>query len=320
MCRRDPAVDTPVMASSAAVHRKAVAAAEEYDGALSRPLLLDIGFDRRVVARMVAGARWKLHGRQTVAMHAHPLTLRARSWRALWEVQREGAAIDGVSSLLLGGLTGFDSVVIDVSVPWPVKAPMVPGVRTHRVCRVPDELVLSGIPRVATPLATLRAANWAASDRQAALVLALPVQQRLVLGSHLYAALGHDRVRGRRALVRQLVRDIVHGAQSLGELDFARLCRRRGLPEPDRQVVVSTDKGNIYLDVRWSSIGLVVEINGAGHVQGLAVTRDNLRQNGVTLSEDMVLTFDLLALRLMPDEVLDQVVAAHGVLKARRAS
>ncbi|MEO7235005.1 MAG: hypothetical protein ABIW80_06485 [Lapillicoccus sp.] len=283
-------------------------------------MLLDVGVDRRAISRQVAGARWRLHGKETVAMHTQPLTLRARAWRALWEVRREDAAIDGVSSLQIGGLTGFDAMAIDVSVPWPVKVPMVPGVRTHRVCRLPDELVLSGIPRVRAPLATIRGANWAASDRQAALVLALPVQQRLLVGAHLADAERCDRVRGRRALVRQLVRDIVDGAHSLGELDFAQMCRRRGLPEPDRQVVMQTKKGSIYLDVRWSSIGLVVEINGAGHVQGLEVSRDNLRQNGVTLSGDMVLSFDLVAMRLMPDEVLDQVVAAHGVLNARRAS
>jgi very-short-patch-repair endonuclease len=308
------------MTSSAAVHRRAAAAAEPYDGVLSRHLLLDLGLDRRAVARQVGGARWRLHGKETVAMHTHPLTLRARAWRALWEVRREDAAIDGVSSLQIGGLTGFDAVAIDVSVPWPVKVPLVPGVRTHRVCRLPDELILSGIPRVRPPLATIRAANWAASDRQAALVLALPVQQRLLVGTHLDDAQRCDRVRGRRAVVRQLVGDIVHGAHSLGELDFAQMCRRRGLPEPDRQVVVRTEKGSIYLDVRWSSIGLVVEINGVGHVQGLAVSRDNFRQNEVTLSGDMVLSFDLVAVRLMPDDVLDQVVAAHAMLSARRAS
>lgn len=308
------------MTSSAAIHRRAVAAAERYDGVLSRHMLLDIGVDRRGVARQEFAGRWRLVGKETVATHTHSLTLRARAWRALWEVRRPDAAIDGVSSLEVDGLTGFDSFAIDVSVPWPFNVPSVPGVRTHRVLRLPDEVLTSGIPRVRSPISAVRGAQWAASDRQAALVLALPVQQRMLLGSHLEDAVKVDRVRGRRRLVRQLVKDIADGAHSLGELDFAQMCRRRGLPEPDRQVIRRTGKGTVYLDVRWSSIGLVVEINGAGHVQGLAVTHDNFRQNAVTLDGDMVLTFDLLALRLMPDEVLDQVVAAHTALSARRAS
>jgi very-short-patch-repair endonuclease len=150
--------------------------------------------------------------------------------------------------------------------------------------------------------------------------LVLPVQQRLVRPDDLLAASKSDRVRGRRALVRQLVADIVDGAQSLGELDFAKLCRQRGLPAPNRQVVVKTAKGRIYLDVRWNAIGLVVEIDGSGHREALSVMDDNLRQNRVTIGDNMVLRFDLLALRLQPDEVIDQVVAAHVILAARRAS
>jgi very-short-patch-repair endonuclease len=188
------------------------------------------------------------------------------------------------------------------------------------VCREPDDVVYADPPRLSPPLATVRAAHWARSDRQAALLLVLPVQQRLVRPADLLEASRSDRVRGRRELLRQLVADIADGAQSLGELDFARLCRRRGLPTPDRQVVIRTPKGRIYLDVRWSAIGLVVEIDGAGHQQGLSVMHDHLRQNRVTIGEDMVLRYDLFALRLQPHEVLDQVCEAYAVASGRRAS
>ena len=71
--------------------------------------------------------------------------------------------------------------------------------------------------------------------------------------------------------VRQVVADLTDGAHSLGELDFARLCRERGLPEPSRQAVRRGPRGTIYLDVRWDHLRLVVEIDGAQHTQGLSV-------------------------------------------------
>ncbi len=103
------------------------------------------------------------------------------------------------------------------------------------------------------------------------------------------------------------MRDIAFGVQSLGELDFARLCRARGLPEPSRQVVRQGDKGRIYLDVRWDGRCLVVEIDGLHHGLGLNPTLDHLRQNSVTLAGDRVLRIDVLGLRLETARFMDQV-------------
>jgi very-short-patch-repair endonuclease len=104
-----------------------------------------------------------------------------------------------------------------------------------------------------------------------------------------------------------LASDIADGAHSLGELDFAEMCRRRGLPAPSRQVIRHGPKGSVYLDVRWDDVGLVVEIDGSQHRQGLNVSDDNLRQNAITLQGDLVLRIDLVGLRLYQDEFLDQV-------------
>lgn len=308
------------MTSSAAIHRRLSGVADPFDGVLSRDLLRAHGVDHHAIARQVQGARWRVMGRHTVVLHHDQPSLRASAWSALWEVHRAGAAIDGDTSLQLAGLTGYEPRTVTVSVPWDTRVVRVPGVSLHRVCRVPDELLTTGLPRVRPTIATIRAAHWAGSVRQAALILTLPVQQRLVHAPHLTEAMMLEHVRGRRELVRQLVADIVDGAHSLGELDFAVMCRRRGLPEPDRQVVERSSRGRIYLDVRWTAIGLVVEIDGSGHRQGLQVMDDNLRQNDVALGGDAVLRYDLLALRLMPAAVMDQVERAYAVLSARANS
>jgi very-short-patch-repair endonuclease len=135
----------------------------------------------------------------------------------------------------------------------------------------------------------------------------MTVQQRLTTPMRLAAAQRLVRGRTRRSFIRAVVRDIAFGVQSLGELDFARLCRARGLPEPSRQEVRQTPGGRIYLDVGWDDVDLVVEIDGAQHRWGLAVTKDNLRQNDITLSGDRVLRIDIIGLRLATDRFMDQV-------------
>lgn len=185
--------------------------------------------------------------------------------------------------------------------------------------RVPREVVPSGIPRTRPAVAAIRAAHWAVINRQAALVLAMPVQQRIVSPAQLREAALAVRGRTRRAFIKQVVDDIADGAHSLGELDFAAMCRVRGLPEPSRQVVRRGPRGRVYLDAGWEDLGLAVEIDGAGHRAGLAVTDDLLRQNAVTIGGELVLRVDLLGLRIEGDAFMDQVCRAHRD-RARRRS
>lgn len=292
-----------------------------HDGVLSRAELRGLGWDRDAVARQVAAGRWACHGRQTVALHTAGLGPEAQRWRALWEVGVRIAALDGVTALQAGGMTGYSDDTVHVSVPHTASVVAPPGVRVHKVIRrVDGELARTGIPRTVPAVAAVRAAHWAVSARQAALVLVMPVQQRLVDGAQLVQTTGRVRSRNRRALVRTIARDIADGAQSLGELDFAALCRARGLPEPSRQVVRRGPRGTVYLDVAWDGVDLVVEIDGSQHGWGLAATDDQLRQNAVVISGDRVLRMTLMGLRVMPEAFMDQVCEAHARFGRRRAS
>ena len=93
----------------------------------------------------------------------------------------------------------------------------------------------------------------------------------------------------RRRLLSAVVRDLCDGVHSLGELDFAGLCRAAGLTEPTRQVVRTQPGGRVYLDVVWEDLGLVVEIDGGHHALALNVVDDALRQNEVVLGDERVL-------------------------------
>ena len=299
---------------------EAAAAGDQYDGVLTRTALLALGVTRQATSREVASGRWRSHGRHTVALHTGDLSEVAQRWRAVWEVGA-GAALDGVSALQAAGLTGFHTDVIHVSVPATHRPPHVPGARVHVVCaRDEGDVVAAGIPRTRPGIAAIRGAHWAVSDRQAALIVCMAAQQALITGPALLATSTRRHGRTRRAFIKTLVRDVADGSQALGELDFARLCRSRGIPEPTRQVVRQGPRGRIYLDVAWEEHGVVAEIDGAQHRQGLAVTSDNLRRNSLQIGGEIVLGIDLVGLRLETAAFLDQVETALAVAQFRRAS
>ncbi len=298
------------------LRRAARAEAEAHGGVLPRWRLVGLGYDHRAVTREIDQERWTDLGVHTVALHTGAVSDEGLLHRAVWETAADVALVDGASALLATGLTGFTEDVVHVSVPRNARCARVDGVRVHRVTRTARDVSLPGVPRPPVEVAALRAAAWCRTDRQAALVLCLVVQQRLTTPRRLQDALRVVRNRGRRPFVRQVLRDLADGAQSLGELDFAAICRRHGVPEPHRQVVRRTTRGRIYLDVRWAGSRLVVEIDGAGHRVGLAVTDDNLRQNEVSLTGDVVLRIDLVGLRVHEASFMAQVLRGLAVRRA----
>lgn len=156
----------------------------------------------------------------------------------------------------------------------------------------------------------MQAALWARTDREAALLLVAPVQQRLTTVDLLGSALERVRRDRRRTFLHGVFAEIAEGVRSLNELDFATMCRRRGLPEPDRQVVVPGPSGCYYLDVRWNRWRVVVEIDGVGHLQPDRWIDDSLRHNEIALAGDVVLRIPSLGLRLDPGRHLDAVARA----------
>jgi len=159
----------------------------------------------------------------------------------------------------------------------------------------------------------IRAAQWARTDRQAALLLCLPLQQRLVSGNRLRQAWASLSRGPRRALVDAIVNDLIDGAHSLGELDFAHWCRRYRLPEPNRQSLRTGPAGRVYLDVEWTDHQLVVEIDGIHHLLALNVISDAWRANEVVLEGARVLRLPVLGLRVEPDRFMSQVARALGI-------
>lgn len=115
-------------------------------------------------------------------------------------------------------------------------------------------------------------------------MLTMTVQQGLARTEQVAEAALAVRRDRRKALVHTVCVDLLGGVRSLGELDLARGCRRRGLPEPTRQVVRRGPRGRLYLDA--------------------------LRHNEVALTRQVVLRLPVLGLRVAPDIFFDQVARA----------
>lgn len=181
----------------------------------------------------------------------------------------------------------------------------------HETRRWRDEDVVSvGVPRTRPEVATVHAALWARSDREASLLLVAAVQQRVTSIDAVSAVLDRVRRDKRRTLLRAVLRDAGGGVHSLNELDFAAHCRARNLPEPDRQVLARSARGSSYLDVRWRRWRVVVEIDGVGHLDPGRWIDDSLRHNEIALDGDTVLRIPSLGLRLDPARHLDAVERA----------
>jgi hypothetical protein len=288
--------------------------AAEHGGVVHRITLGHHGIDRLAVRNEVAAGRWFKVGRHTVAVGSPELGDVARLWRAVWEAG-SGARLDGASSLLAAGMTGFDPPVIDVTLPKTSRTYPVEGIRIH-LPRVTGSLVGAGIPRVGTEIAAIHAAQWAVTDRQAALLICLPMQQRLSSPPRLQLAWRGVRRSSRRKLLDAIIADVTDGAHSLGELDFTRLVRKVGLPPPTHQSVRHGPDGRVYLDASWHDVGLVVEVDGGHHMLALNPIDDALRQNDRVTAGEQVLRIPVIGLRLVPDRFMLQVRRMHDALQA----
>ena len=263
--------------------------ADAQGGVVSRDQLRTSGITDSEIAGHLRAHRWRTVHSQSIAVHTGPLPPCGLHWAAVFEAGGRGC-LDGASALVAGGLEHFTEDTIRVSVPRGVLVRRADGVDIRQTRRLAaGDVAPSGIPRTRPEVAGVRAALWARSEKQATLLLTMVVQQRLTTPERLGTQAMRVRRDGRRLIITAVVADLLGGVRSLGEHEFAQMCRARGLPEPSRQVVRQGPDGRWYLDVCWEQWGVVVEVDGIQHTWAGNVVADALRHNAITLERAVVL-------------------------------
>jgi len=231
--------------------------------------------------------------------HSGPLTPQQTLRIAvLWA--GKGAALAGLTAARLQGFRGFDEKASSIHLLIPAWArhavrsiqPSLPLVVHYSRNLAPADIHPARQPpqtRIARSL--VDAAAWMGTDRGAQAVLAAGVQQRLVRVTDLVAELDRNERLHRRKIISQTLGDIAGGAHALSELDFTSLVVRQfKLPAPDRQVPLRDAHGRQrWLDAVWEKAQLVVEIDGAGHIDVRTYWDDMDRGNGLQLEHYRVL-------------------------------
>ena len=293
-----------------------LAHAERQASIVSRRQLYAAGMTRCAVRHHIRVGRWQRVGDQSVCLHTGPLSTVSHHWAAVFQGGPR-ACLDGATALIASGLERFEAAAIRVSVPRGarIRRSKAYDIRQTRRWSAADVVDL-GVPRTQPAVAAVRAALWARTDREATYVLTLTVQQGLASPEAIGDELLRIRRDRRRLLLHAVVNDLLDGARALGEIDVARECRRRGLPEPARQVLRRDGQHRYYLDLYWPDYHLVVEVDGIHHAWAENVVGDALRQNALALDGDTVLRLPLLGLRLQPDRFFEQIAAGLGLTPA----
>jgi very-short-patch-repair endonuclease len=280
---------------------------------------------RETLRWQVSSGRWQQPCRGIVVAHSGPLTEEQRLWTALLAAG-QGAVLAGLTAARLDGFRGFtDGGATDRPVYLVVPAGRRPRCKPPGVPVVVHYSTALGAadvhpsrqpPRTRIARSLVDAAAWMATDRGAQAILAAGVQQHLASVGELSRVVAANRRLHRRKLITQTLGDIAGGAQALSELDFTRLViRGYRLPEPDRQRRRKDSQGrNRYLDVVWEKEKIIVEIDGAQHMDPLQYWDDMGRDIDLQLNGYRVLRFPAWLVRHDPGFVAAKIRAALKIV------
>jgi very-short-patch-repair endonuclease len=176
-------------------------------------------------------------------------------------------------------------------------------VRVHESRHLPSSDVLRTMspPRMSQERCAADAASDARSERACRTVLAICVQQRLIVPGRVRAMVVERRNLPRRRLILETLGDLEGGAQSLPEQDFLRSLRRAGLPLPSRQRAVRRPDGRYVLDCDYDEWMVTVEINGAHHLDVQQREYDDVRRTRLAIGGRLVVDLGSWIVRHDPD-------------------
>ncbi len=231
--------------------------------------------------------------------------------------------LTGQAALVAQGWKLDNRGPLHVIVPASIQRAEVPDwLRLHRFTRPPCNGF--GEPlRVNAHVATIHAAAWAQTDREAVLMVISALQQRLTQADRLRKVIGDLGSVRRRRLILESVDEYADGIQSMNELNFAAICRKHGLPKPIRQVRrLDRRRRCRCIDVEFTAVdgsSVVVEVEGLAHLDPDVWMDDTYRFNGLVVTGSRtILRANTFMIRYEFERFLPDLLQALG-LPARQS-
>jgi hypothetical protein len=193
-------------------------------------------YGREHVRAQLRARRWQRPVRGVVVLHNGPLTDSQRRWVALL-ASAPGSALAGMTALAVDEFEGFAPGRPKVVQPMGSRRPSHGDVTPHWSVYLGDADVhpLRRPRRTRPARSLLDEASWSDAERRARALILAGVQQRIVRPRDLRESLFRRGACRHRGLIVESILDAVGGIQSLPELDFELIRRRRRLPPPARQ-------------------------------------------------------------------------------------
>lgn len=236
------------------------------DGVVTVAALVDLGIDSSTVYhRCQPGGPWRWLLPGVVLIESGVPSGRQRA-RAALAYAGSDAQLTGACAAALHGLrrTGDDRV--HVLLPHPRRCRSVGPVLVERTTRLPDPVMVRGLPVAPVVRAVLDRARRLRDVEAVQALVAEAVQRRFCTPAELADELDAGSKRG-TALVRRELQDIRGGARSVPEVHAMRVVRSSGLPEPRWNVPLFDDCGLLIgvPDAWWSEVGLAWEIDSLAY-------------------------------------------------------
>jgi hypothetical protein len=285
-------------------------------GVATRNQLTECGFSQHAIRAQISARRWQPWGFHVVIMHNFEPTRQQIMWAAVLDAGYP-AALASHTALELHGFKSFarEAEQLHLLIERGAKVTTHPMIVVHESRRLKPEYhaTVGSLPCTTSPRSAIDAAAWQQWPRFACAVVAAVVQQGLCTADDIEREMRYvGRVR-HKAHLREAIRDIRGGAQALSEIDLARLCRRFGLLEPDRQVKRTDQHGRLrYLDAEWELADgrrVVLEVDGSHHLDVGSWQADMRRERGVVIGGATVLRATAVEIRVEPRQIVDDLLA-----------
>lgn len=286
-------------------------------GCLSHRQLVEHGLRVRDAERLISAHVWQRITSRTIATYATPLQRMTQLWAAAIHHDRVG--LTGAAALECEGLGAANDGRVDLLGPRGSRLPPFDGCHIAVVPQ-PRFATLPGPPRTTLAESVARASGLTRSSRQATFYVTWAVQRRLVTIDEIHDAIERSPRSPVMVSALRALEVVEPGVHSLHEFDFARECRRRGFPEPLRQVAHTDSRGRTrYTDVEFHLGGkvLIVEIDGIGHLDTEVRLDDDWRENELALQGGTILRVTGFALRRDPGRFFEQLARALATLRER---